>query len=162
MDSAEDLAVPVLRGTVEVLHGWPVGDRWAAMAAWRQEPVGAVLVGRRRKGGEVAFDIVACRRDGDEWYVLGSGGSTVEPAYIPHRETEKVCWFYSQQVVFEQENGEDAYVSTFVGVAAPGVGRLMFRFSDGSRAEMNVTSGDRLVFVGAIQQADDEMAIQVN
>jgi hypothetical protein len=81
------------------------------MASWRQEPVGAVLVGRRHEAGEVFFDVVACKHDDDEWYALGSGGSSLRLADSPHFGPDKVCWFYSQDVVFEQENGEEAYVN---------------------------------------------------
>jgi hypothetical protein len=117
---AEDLAVSVLRGAVAVSEGWPVdaGQR-LAMAVWRQEPVAAVLVGRLLDKDEVAFQVIVCQRDGDEWVAQGGGGSSVTPAYISYPANGNVRWFSTQDVVFCQDDDEEAYVSTVVGVAKP-------------------------------------------
>ncbi|HEX6351979.1 hypothetical protein [Actinophytocola sp.] len=47
-------------------------------------------------------------------------------------------------------------------MAAPGAERLTLRFSNGSRMEINVTSVDRLVFVGVIGHSDEELSVHVS
>lgn len=159
MGAAEDLAVAVLRSPADVAHRWPRSDRWVAMAAWRQQPVGAVLVVRQRVGGELFFDVVAGKLDGDDWYVLGSGGSSVRVADAPDVAQGKVDWICYQDFVFEQENGEEAYVATFVGVAASGVDWLRLRFSNGSQVETTVTSDDRLVFAATVRSVGEDLTV---
>lgn len=163
MSIAEDLATGALRGAVEVVDGWPRSDRWAALSVWRQESVGAVLVGRRGSEGEVRFDVLVCTRDGDGWDITGGGGSSVDPSPAFSERTDKVDWFYYQDVFFSQDDDEGAYVTNLVGVAAPGVEHLTLVFADGARAEVDITSEDRLVLVGMVRpDADEDLSFRVS
>ncbi|HVQ18444.1 MAG TPA: hypothetical protein VMT27_05345 [Actinomycetes bacterium] len=163
MGVAEDVATEALRGTVEVLDGWPGSDHWAALTVWRQDSVGAVLVGRRVSEGEVRFDVLVGTRDGDDWEIAGGGGSSVNPFPGFSEKTDKVDWFFYQDVFFSQEDDEGAYVTNLVGVAAPGVEQLTLVFADGARVEVDITSEDRLVLVGVVRtDAEEDLSFRVS
>jgi hypothetical protein len=120
MRKAETLGVSVLRGTAEVTEDWPGPDgQWTAMAVWRQEPVGAALVGRRLESGEVFYDVVVCQHDEGEWHVVGSGGSSVDPTPTSLPAQAGVHWFFSQDIQLVQDD-EEAYVWTAVGATSDG------------------------------------------
>ena len=130
-----------LRGTVEVHNGWPGSDQWTAMARWRQEPAGAVLVGRRLPRDEIRFDVVVCAHSAGEWEVVGSGGSSTSSVSTAFEKDEGIRWFFSQDVLFPGEDDEDAYVTTLVGF----------------------DSDDRLVLRGFVRpDIDEELSFEVS
>lgn len=133
------------------------------MAVWRQEPAGAVLVGRLLPEGEVRFDVVVCFHREGEWEITGGGGSSTGTVSTPFDKDEKIRWFFFQDVLFYDEDDEDGYVTTMVGVAAPGTEQLTLRFSDDASVKIDVESDDRLVFVGLVRpDAEEELSFQVN
>jgi hypothetical protein len=78
-------------------------------------------------------------------------------------KTDKIDWFYYQDVFFSRDDDEGAYVTNLVGVAAPGVEQLTLVLADGARVEMNITSEDRLVLVGVVRlDAEEDLSFRVS
>lgn len=119
-----------------------------AMAGWRRAGFGAVLVVRRWRNGQLAYDVVPGRRDHDgDWESSAYGGSSLGESLGAVRGA--VEWF-ADHVSLLYDDEESIELRMLVGAVAPEVRSVRVRTADGDRYDHPVHHPPGLVVIGAV------------